>query len=405
MRTPRNRHIGFFSQFHGPTLAALAALLLLAGHSPLAALRAEDNPAEETPAAAKEVPADESPEPSEDATGDATEEPKAQPAERPSIESLLQQISQSTAKAESPEDFSAILDLCQQADDAQASKVQQKYFRDTASWAHNRRGQLLDASDPAAALADFEAALRLDPTAWRPRYNRAISLAQAGKLEEAQADLNQVIQSQPGNFKALFNRGEVKFARGQVAQAIPDYDAALRVNPQSASAYAARGFARFRLGRQGEALNDYNMAISLDANNASYYVNRGDLLAETGQYGRATFDFKKALEIDPRASQTYLSWAWLMATCPEERYRNAESALSYARYANKEFGTDHYRYLDALAAALANAGQYEEAQKVQQKALDMTPEEEQPALQSRLDRYAAGQPFRTSAPVFRAQSP
>lgn len=329
----------------------------------------------------------------EASTEAATEQPAV------SADALLPQLNELTTSAQTEDDYSGVIAMCEQLLAAKATDAQQKYAHDTAAWAFNRRGQLKADTQPAEALADFDAALQHSPSAWRARYNRAISLAQAGQLEQAQADLDKVIQAQPGNFKASFNRGEVKFARGDVAGAIPDYDAALRLDPGSAAAYSARGFARFRLGQYPAALRDFDQSLAINPQDAATLVNRGDALAESGQYGKATQDYRLAIEIEPRSSRAHLSWSWLMATCPNAQYRNAESALAYARFATKEIGSDDYHYLDVLAASLASAGQFDEARQVQAKALALAPDGDKPALQQRLDQYAANQPFRAPQPA------
>jgi tetratricopeptide (TPR) repeat protein len=86
-----------------------------------------------------------------------------------------------------------------------------------------------------------------------------------------------------------------------------------------------------------------------------------------------------------------------MATCPDARYRNADSAVRAAERALELGQKDDYRLLDTLAAAYANAQQFEEAQKTQQQAIQRAPKDEAPILQQRLQLYEAGRPYRQQA--------
>ncbi len=328
----------------------------------------------------------------------------AAPTEQPSesaaklgLPELVKSVAALSTKAEAEADFSLIIDQAGQILESKPDAAQAKFAHDTLGWGHNRRGQLRADTQPADALADFEAALQHTPDAWRPLYNRAISLAQAGRLDEAQADLEKVVQAQPAFFKGVFNRAEVKFARGDVPGAMQDYDLALRLDPQAATAYVARGFARLKRGQLQQAMDDYGRAINIDPKNVAAYVNRGDAFAEAGQYSNAAADYRKAIELDGRSSRAYVSWGWLMATCPNAQFRNAESGVKYAQYAVQSLGEENYHYQDVLAAALANAGRFDEARQAAEKALSLAPESDRQAIQERQALYASGAPYRVPA--------
>ena len=53
-----------------------------------------------------------------------------------------------------------------------------------------------------------------------------------------------------------------------------------------------------------------------------------------------------------------------------------------------------YLWLDTLAAAHAENGEFDEAQKWQLKAIDLAPAHEKAELHARLELYKTGQPFR-----------
>ena len=64
-----------------------------------------------------------------------------------------------------------------------------------------------------------------------------------------------------------------------------------------------------------------------------------------------------------------------MATCPDERYRNEELALTAAQKALELDGDKDPRYIETLAAAYANAGQYDSAVAILQGHLDKMPQQ------------------------------
>lgn len=84
-----------------------------------------------------------------------------------------------------------------------------------------------------------------------------------------------------------------------------------------------------------------------------------------------------------------------MVTCPEERYRRAELAIQAAQHALKLAQTKEVAYRDTLAAAYANAGQFDEAVDTLAKLIQSV--EDEPTLitlKKRLERYRNGKPYR-----------
>jgi len=334
----------------------------------------------------------------DEATESADEEPAVieGAAEADAGWAIIQKAHEATKGATTIEHLSDIIAQCEEGLGAGVTEEHVNYANSLMAWAYNRRGELHSAAGQEVdALGDFESSAALDPGRWKTLYNRAVSYANSGRLEEALADLTKSIELKPDFVRAYFNRGEVQFAAGDTRAAIADYDRAVRLAPRFAEGYVSRGFAHYTLGDYRTALRDYEQAIRLDTKNAVAYVNRGDALSDQGDYARAARDYEQALRIDPDNSRACVSWAWLLATSPVERYRNPEEALKYAQRAIELEEQPHYRYLDVLAAAHAAAEQFEQAQEVQAQAVALAPDEEKDIYQQRLDLYAAGRPYRS----------
>jgi tetratricopeptide (TPR) repeat protein len=91
------------------------------------------------------------------------------------------------------------------------------------------------------AMADYNEAIRLDPTYSSAYDNRGNVKRQKGELNGAMADIDQAIRLNPKNAFAYNNRGIVKEAKGDLAGAIADYSQAISLDPKYAVAYRNRG--------------------------------------------------------------------------------------------------------------------------------------------------------------------
>ncbi len=332
-------------------------------------------------------------------TGDGErEESTAESSGQTDDAALLREAFQLSKAAESIPQYDAVIDLAKRGLAAAESETNRAYGRRLLSWTYNRRGETYSAlRDEVRAMSDFQAAVRLDPTRWQAIHNRGVSFAVQGRYDQARADFDRTIELRPNYANAYFNRGELRSEQADYAGAIEDYNDALRFKPNDSAALNSRGHAHYRLGNYRAAHDDYTAAIRADANNAAAYTNRGDALADLGYWARAATDYRTAIRIDPALGRAYQSAAWLMATCPDERYRNADLAIEAAEKAIELDSDDDYRYQDTLAAAFANAGQFPEAVAVQEKVLEKVPEENAGRYRQRLALYQQGSPYREAA--------
>ncbi len=308
--------------------------------------------------------------------------------------------------AKTLEQFTESLRICGQAMKASPTTEQKQYIQQLAGWTYNKRGEALvnlaertvatDAKRAAeyetAAAKDFDLSVRFDNTRWKPRFNRAVSKAMEGQYEVALQDLDFVIENQPTHKNAVFNRAEILLQLGNFDQAIADYSKVIKLDANDGAAYAGRGIALAAKGDTKNAMVDLNSVVRLKPDSASGYVDRADLYAALGDFERAAGDYRVAIGLDGKSARAYQNVAWLMATCPVERFRKPDLAVRTAKKALELDGAT-YLGLDTYAAALASAGEFEKAAAAQQQAIGAAPSGEQPSLQSRLALYQQRRPF------------
>ena len=349
---------------------------------------------------------------------------EAEPSPTPSpkkitARQILEATFAKTSAAKTVDDFSEVIEQCERVLGVKLSPENSEYAHQLAAWGYNRRGEAY-AQEAATlaekgeerkaneldevALADFESALAHDPKKWKAVQNRGVSLALRGRTDEAIADFDKVIELNPKYESAWFNRAELLSKQGKYAEAAEDYGETLKLKPDDLGALFGRGNAQLRLRKFRPALKDFSRALQIEPESPHALVGRGDVRSEIGQWEEAAEDYRRALKLNPKFGRAYRGAAWLMATCPEERLRDAELAVDSARQALALDGNGDYAYLDTLAAALANAGEFEDAKSAQEKAIQIAPDAATTELRARLTLYRSGQPFRTTSRTARGET-
>ncbi|MGD9721014.1 MAG: tetratricopeptide repeat protein [Pirellulales bacterium] len=300
---------------------------------------------------------------------------------------LLEAAYAKSKTAATDSDYSTIIDLCRRANDEGLKTNHAQYARQLMSWAYNRRGEArVGEAREQEALADFEASAELNPQSWRAVHNRGVSYASMNRVDEAIADFERTIALNPKYANAHFNLGELRYQQGKFEEAIGHYTAAIDLGPPDAAMFSSRGHAFYRLRRFGDALREYSRALQIDPQHAPALVNRGDAYLDVGRYADAAADYRAAIDADPNLGRAYQAAAWLMATCPDEHYRNNELALEAANKA-VELDGDNHRTLETLAAAQANSGMFTEAKESQERAIAAVPRDQLVAAEKRMALY------------------
>lgn len=223
-----------------------------------------------------------------------------------------------------------------------------------------------------------------------------------------------VIAREPGNAYALICRGMARHARRDYEGAIADATAAIKIAPKDPWAYHNRAVAFFARNEFDKALADADLAIKLDPGEPAHHANRASILFARKAYDRAIADFSEAIarlkgveaylddsgdegepgktsgrlyvvkwitaraecwaarhapekaladfaeatRFDPHDFATLNSLAWLLSTCSDSQYRDAQRALALAREACELTGYRNHLCIDTLAAACAEGGDF-----------------------------------------------
>jgi len=137
-----------------------------------------------------------------------------------------------------------------------------------ASAYYNRGNAHAAKGDSAAAITDYDEALRLDPKNAQALTNRGTAHSEKGDADAAMADFDEAIKRNPRFGAAYFNRANAHAAKGETDKAIGDYTASIKYDRRNVNAYIARGALYLAAGAAPKARADMALAARLDRRNA-----------------------------------------------------------------------------------------------------------------------------------------
>jgi tetratricopeptide (TPR) repeat protein len=277
-------------------------------------------------------------------------------------------------------------------------------------------------------------AIRVDPTYGTAYGNLALMLARQGRFQEALPYFQDALRLQPESATVRVNMSDVLINLGRPEEALALCREAMSLDSANPFVYEALGAAQRALGHSEEAVASYREGLRLAPNNVNIRYNLAGVLANLKRFDEALAVLNEALRIQPNFVLTYRGivtilgqqgkmdeaiafltevvqrhpeWpdmagrlAWILATDPAPERRNGPQAVALAERACTTSGGQNLLCLEALAAAYAEAGRFQDAVAAARKASDVARAQKLDTLADQIDTrgrlYEAGKPYRQS---------
>jgi tetratricopeptide (TPR) repeat protein len=180
---------------------------------------------------------------------------------------------------------------------------------------------------PDQALADYTAAIELDPGYLRAYENRLRLLEQRGDLKGMAADYRQLAALDPKNAARYhYHEGSALYGLRALVRARQAYDAAIVADPQQVDAWYARGLLSFAESKHAAALADLDAALRLSPRAANAYYARGLVYSARSDQAHAIADFTQALALKPDYPEALLARAAAYHSANQEALARADLA-------------------------------------------------------------------------------
>src|SRR5271165_5070885 len=143
------------------------------------------------------------------------------------------------------------------------------------------------------AVAQFDAAYKLDPSLAIAEMNKGIALLNQQKLPEAEEALQQAAAKDPGNPRVWYNLGLVHRGEGKTTEAIADFQKVLKIDPGDPDAYYFLGTFYSQQQDYPKAIEAFQQALKINPLHASAELGMGRALQRSGKTDEAREHLKR----------------------------------------------------------------------------------------------------------------
>ena len=253
--------------------------------------------------------------------------------------------------------------------------------------------------DTDGAIEMLERALRLDPEQHQARSTLGGLLIKSGAIDEGVALLRASTAAMPENPRARLNLAIGLAHAGRRPEAIETLGQILEFAPENTDARFSRGSLLAMEGQLQEATADFEIVVDLEPARTDVYTNLARALSQQGRFDEAASVLRSARDRFPHQVDITLALAWVLATAPDEQFRNGKEAMKLLQPLLKKRRSP--RLLDAYAAAQAASGDFAAALRTADAAIATLRRAGPGAaatlaeVKSRRALYARGMPFVT----------
>ncbi len=224
---------------------------------------------------------------------------------------------------------------------------------------------------------------------------RLMDMIAGGEYEKAKKLCAEMIEERPGTTFLYDLGGQIAARMKNMADAVMYYEKLLGFKPEDVRVRDNLATALFQQGKIKDAMKQWQLALKMDADFYDGHVSIAAAYYGQGKIDMALKHWLEAVRIEADKADMLNNLAWVLAASKDEKIRDTEKALEFAKRACDLSKNKNPIFLDTLSVAYAANGQFEQAITTSEKALALAKKPSlRQKLQSRIALYKQNRPWR-----------
>lgn len=157
---------------------------------------------------------------------------------------------------------------------------------------------------------------------------------------------------------------------GRSEEALAAFSRVIELKADKPNGWHGRGVAYANLSQWDKALADFSKAVELNPRFVSARVNRGNIYGRLSRFTEAQADYRNVLEVAPASAVAHNNLAWLLATCPDSKFRDPGQAVKLAKKA-VALTPNQGGYWNTLGVAQFRSGEWKAATDALHKSVEL----------------------------------
>jgi tetratricopeptide (TPR) repeat protein len=221
----------------------------------------------------------------------------------------------------------------------------------------------LQSGDYESSLINFMEILKNNPQRYDLHYKVGVIFLIAGQFEAARGELALVLVHRPEMLQAHEALGLLHLQEKKYPLAVEEFQQVLAQDPQRPNTRHLLGVTYLEAGQPAKAVAELKRALELDRRQVSSYTALGQAYMKLKDYRQAMACLKQGLALEPKNQK--LNHQLGMALAGEKRYNEALEVFMKAG--------DEAQAYNNIGVHYFVAGQYEDAAKCFQRAIELRP--------------------------------
>jgi tetratricopeptide (TPR) repeat protein len=191
------------------------------------------------------------------------------------------------------------------------------------------------------------------------------------ETNEARKALTKAGQLLPDDVRIRGQLGKLLLRIGEFAEAAAELTAAVRINPNDQELSQHLGVTLYQLNEPERAISVLQQVVHKNPQNATAWYFLANAELKSRRFTRAIEAFRNAIAAAPNLLDAHNNLAWILSVHPEKEFRSGEEALEIAKRLCEATRFQEARFLDTLAVAYAETGQFDAAVETAKKAIEV----------------------------------